>query len=55
MTSGGGVNALSGLWDVQGVGRGSDFLEHLERAVAKVFQFLHLLGGAQVFPNMCGE
>ena len=47
----GGVNAdpLPGLWDVQGVGRGSDFLQHFEGSVAKIFQLLHLPGGAQIF------
>ena len=47
----GGVNAdpLPCLWKVQGVGRGSIFLQNLEGTVLKVFQLLHLPGGAQVF------
>ena len=47
----GGVNAnpFSGLWDVQGVGRGSDFLQHFEGTIAKIFQLLHLSSGTQIF------
>ena len=34
------VNSLPGLRDVQSVSRGSNFLEHLEGTIVKVFRFL---------------
>ena len=34
--------------DVQGIGRGPNLLEHLERIITKVLQLLCLLGGAKV-------